>query len=369
MTLSGAERARYSRHLILPQLGEEGQLRLKRSSVLVVGAGGLGSPALLYLAAAGVGRIGIVDFDAVDVTNLHRQVLYGVADVGKPKLDAASARLRDLNPFVELVTHATRLTSANALEIIGAYDVILDGTDNFATRYLVNDACVLSGKPNVYGSIFRFEGQVSVFNAGDGPCYRCLYPEPPPPHLVPSCAEGGVLGVLPGVVGTLQATEAIKLIAGIGEPLIGKLLMYDALAASFRTLRLRKDPNCKVTELIDYEEFCNRMPEHEANEDITPAQLSERLERGDDVVVVDVREQHEWDADHLASAQHVPLSQFQRRFEEIPKDREIVVYCKMGGRSAQAQHFLKMNGYSKVRNLLGGMMGWARDVDPNFRVG
>ena len=372
MTLTPSERARYARHLILPNIGEEGQLRLKRSSVLVVGAGGLGSPVLLYLAAAGVGRIGIVDFDSVDASNLHRQVLYGTASVGRPKLDAAQERLRDLNPDIEIVTHAARLTSDNALEILRGYDVVADGTDNFATRYLVNDACVLLGKPNVYASIFRWEGQVSVFDAKRGPCYRCIYPDPPPPHLVPSCAEGGVLGVLPGVIGSLQATEAIKLVTGAGEPLIGRLLLFDALATSFRRMTLRKNPDCKVcgdrptvTRLIDYEEFCNPV----SHEDITASELEQRLSRGDDLIVVDVREQNEWDADHLRQARHVPLSQFQQRFSEIPKEAEVVVYCKMGGRSANAKQFLLSHGYERVRNLQGGVMAWARSVDPDFRIG
>ena len=372
MTLSDSERARYSRHLILPEVGERGQLALQASSVLVVGAGGLGSPVLLYLAAAGVGRIGVVDFDRVDATNLHRQVLYGTSDVGERKLDAAVRKLRDLNGDIAIEPHHIALNRENAMELLARYDVVIDGTDNFATRYLVNDACVLLGKPNVYGSIFRFEGQVSVFDATRGPCYRCLYPDPPPPHLVPSCAEGGVLGVLPGVVGTLQATEAIKLIVGAGEPLIGRMLLFDALAATFRTLRLRKDPNCKIcgeqpsiTALVDYEEFCNPVTYPE----ITATELNERLSRGDDLTVVDVRESYEWAADHLHGAQHVPLSQFQQQYTSIPQDREIVVYCKMGGRSARAQEFLLANGYTRVANLTGGVLAWRNEVNPDFRVG
>ena len=369
--LSESERARYSRHLILPNIGEAGQLRLKASSVLVVGAGGLGAPVLLYLVAAGVGRIGIVDFDRVDETNLHRQVLFGTASVGQPKIDAAKARLADLNPDITLTTHDARLTSENALDIVRDYDLVIDGTDNFPTRYLVNDACVLLGKPNVYGSIFRFEGQVSVFDAKRGPCYRCLYPDPPPPHLVPSCAEGGVLGVLPGVVGTIQATEAIKLITGAGEPLIARLLLFDALAMSFRQMKLRKDPNCKicgehptVTALIDYEEFCNAM-----NPDLmTVSELNERIAKGEALTIVDVREQYEWDAGHLATARHVPLSEFRERFKEIPPDGEIVMVCRMGGRSAQAQQYLKMNGYTRVKNLTGGMLAWRSEIDPSMRV-
>jgi molybdopterin/thiamine biosynthesis adenylyltransferase/rhodanese-related sulfurtransferase len=356
---------RYARHLILPGFGEEGQRRLREGSVLIIGAGGLGSPAALYLAAAGVGRIGLVEFDVVDLTNLQRQVLYGTEDVGAKKLDAAAARLRDLNDEIEIVPHQGPLMSDNALELFAGYDVILDGTDNFPTRYLVNDACVLTGKPNVYGSIFRFEGQLSVFDAKRGPCYRCLYPDPPPPHLVPNCAEGGVLGVLPGVVGTMQATEAIKLLAGIGEPLIGKLLLFDALASSFRTLKLRKDPACKVcgdhptvTELIDYEGFC--MPN-----EVTPGEVAARL---GSVTLLDVREPYEWEAGHLDHAIHIPLQQLPKRIAEVPRDAEIVVYCRMGGRSANAVHFLQQHGYANVKNLIGGLQRWKRDVDPTITV-
>lgn len=363
--LTATERERYARHLILPEMGEEGQLRLKRGSVLIVGAGGLGSPAGLYLAAAGVGRIGLVDFDRVDVTNLQRQVLYGTKDVGERKLDAASARLRDLNREIEIETHEGALTSENALEIVSRYDVVLDGTDNFPTRYLVNDACVLTKRPNVYGSIFRFDGQLSVFATQDGPCYRCLYPDPPPPHLVPSCAEGGVLGVLPGVVGTMQATEAIKLLAGVGEPLIGRLLLFDALHMSFRTLKLRKDPNCKVcganptvTRLIDYDQFC--MPG-----EITPDALARQLAS---TTLVDVREPAEWNAGHLPGAIHIPLQQLPQRLGEIPRDRDVVVYCRSGGRSARAVDLLRQHGFSRVRNLVGGLRRWARDVDPGVEV-
>jgi molybdopterin/thiamine biosynthesis adenylyltransferase/rhodanese-related sulfurtransferase len=369
------ERARYARQLILPKFGEEGQRKLGAASVLVVGAGGLGSPVLLYLGAAGVGRIGIVEFDSVDVSNLHRQVLYGTRAVGASKAEESAARLRDLNPHVTVETHVTRLTRDNALEIIGAYDIVIDGTDNFATRYLINDACVLLGKPNVYGSVHRFEGQVAVFDAARGPCYRCLYPDPPPPDLVPSCAEGGVLGVLPGVIGTLQATEAIKLIAAIGDPLIGRLLLYDALASTFRTLRVQKDVNCPIcserptiTALVDYEELCNPLPT-DMKKEITATELNDRLSRGEDLLLVDVREQNEWNAGHLYKAQHVPLSQFEQQYASIPRDRDVVVYCKMGGRSAHAQHHLQSLGYDRVTNLSGGVMAWRAEVDPDFKVG
>jgi adenylyltransferase/sulfurtransferase len=357
---------RYSRQTILPEIGEAGQARLRAAKVLVVGAGGLGSPVATYLAAAGVGRIGLIDFDRVDITNLHRQILYGTSDVGRPKLEAARERIEDLNPDVDVVTHEARLTSENALEILRNYDVVIDGTDNFPTRYLVNDACVILGRPNVYGSVFRFDGQASVFATSEGPCYRCLYPEPPPAHLVPSCAEGGVLGVLPGVIGTIQATEAIKLITGAGEPLIGRMLLFDALQMSFRTVRIprRCEQHDPITRLIDYEELCS--PMHET--DITPSELSDRLARGEELVLVDVRENHEWTTGHLPSAQHIPLGQLAQRLGEIPKDREIVMICRSGGRSAHAQAHLKQAGYAKVKNLVGGMMRWARDVDPTVRV-
>ena len=366
--LSPEELQRYSRHILLPEIGEAGQARLKSASVLIVGAGGLGSPSSMYLAAAGVGRIGLVDFDAVDITNLHRQLLYGTADIGRAKLTAARERLHDINPWLDVVSHSGALTTENAMEIIAAYDLVIDGTDNFPTRYLVNDACVLLGKPNVYGSIFRFDGQLSVFDARRGPCYRCLYPEPPPPHLVPSCAEGGVLGVLPGVIGTLQATEAIKLITGTGTPAIGRLILFDALRTTFRELKLRKDPACRlcgpqptITQLIDYEAFCTPMHDN----DITANELSTKL---DDVQVVDVREPYEWDAGHIEGALHIPLQQIPRRHEEISRDREIVVLCRSGGRSARAQQFLREAGYQRVRNLIGGMHAWKRDVDPNVNV-
>jgi adenylyltransferase/sulfurtransferase len=335
--------------------------------VLIVGAGGLGSPAAIYLAAAGVGRIGLVDFDRVDETNLHRQILYGTSDIGRPKLEAAREHLHHLNPEIAIATHAARLSSENALEILRGYDVIIDGTDNFATRYLVNDACVLLDKPNVYGSVLRFEGQVSVFSTSDGPCYRCLYPEPPPPHLGPSCAEGGVLGVLPGIIGTLQATEAVKIIAGIGETLAGRLLLFDALRMTFRVMKLRRrcDEHATVTRLIDYEEFCS--PMHDTN--ITPAELSEKLGRGEDVVLIDVRDPYEWNAGHIEGATHIPMREIPRRLADIPKDRDVVVICRSGARSGHVQHHLMQSlGYTRVKNLVGGMQRWARDVDPGMRV-
>ena len=369
--LTPTERDRYARHLSLPELGEEGQRKLKLGSALIIGAGGLGSPVAMYLAAAGVGRIGLVDFDRVDASNLQRQILYGESSVGERKLDAAWQRLHDLNAHVRVETFNDRLSSRNALGLFEPYDVIIDGTDNFATRYLVNDASVLLRKPNVYGSVYRFDGQVSVFDAQRGPCYRCLYPDPPPPHLVPSCAEGGVLGVLPGVIGTLQATEAIKLIAGIGAPLIGRLLLFDALTASFRTVQLEKNVNCRICgaepeirELIDYEEFCNPVNEF----DITPAQLAERLAKADKIVMVDVREPMEWNVGHLEDAKHIPLQTLPQRVSEIPKDAEIIMICRSGARSATAQQFLLSNGFQRVKNLAGGMLGWKRDVDPGVMV-
>ena len=351
--LTDSERQRYARHLALPQFGEEGQEKLKRSSALVVGAGGLGSPVAIYLAAAGVGRIGLVDFDRVDFTNLHRQILYGMNDVDRPKLEAAADRLRDINSLVTIELHETPLTSDNALEIIPNYDVVIDGTDNFPTRYLVNDACVFLDKPNVYGSIFRFEGQASVFYAAKGPCYRCLYPEPPPPHLVPSCAEGGVLGVLPGVIGTIQATEAIKLLAGIGEPLIGRLTVFDALSMSFRQLRLKKNDDCVVcgkhptiTQLIDYEGFCNPAMQHE--------------EIAKDAFILDVREPHEWNAGHIEGAQHMPMRSVPQHLDSLPRDRDIVVYCEHGQRSAVVLDFLRAQGFTRASHLEGGYAAWLR---------
>jgi molybdopterin/thiamine biosynthesis adenylyltransferase/rhodanese-related sulfurtransferase len=358
---------RYARQITLPEIGTAGQEKLRRASVLIVGAGGLGSPAALYLAAAGVGTLGLVDFDRVDVTNLHRQILYGTSSIGRPKLEAARERLEDLNPDVRIVTHDARLTSENALDIIRDYDLVLDGTDNFATRYLVNDACVLLGKPNVYGSIFRFDGQVSVFSTSDGPCYRCLYPEPPPPGTVPSCAEGGVLGVLPGIVGSLQANEAMKLITGAGEPLVGRLLLFDALRATFRVMRVprRCEEHAKITRLIDYEEFCNPVQ----TTDISPTELAAKLSDGADLVLIDVREPYEWNAGHLDAATHIPLAQVPQRLAEIPKDRDVVMICRSGARSAHAQdHLIRQHGYTRVKNLVGGMQRWARDVDPTITV-
>ena len=369
--LTDHDRQRYSRHILLPEIGEEGQEKLKRASALIVGIGGLGSPAAMYLAAAGIGRLGLIDFDTVDESNLQRQILYGESVVGERKLDAAWKRLRDMNRNLRIETFNDRLSSRNAMPLMEPYDIVLDGTDNFATRYLVNDACVMLRKPNVYASIYRFDGQVAVFDATRGPCYRCIYPDPPPAGLVPSCAEGGVLGVLPGIVGSLQAAEAIKLITGAGEPLIGRLLLFDALNMTFRSLRIPKNPNCKVCgadpeirQLIDYEEFCspvNRM-------EITAGELAERLERGDQVLLLDVREPVEWTAGHLANAQHIPMRQVPTQLESLPRDVEIVVYCRSGARSANVQHYLLNNGFTKVKNLAGGLIAWAREVDPSMKV-
>ena len=374
--LSHEEIRRYSRHLILPEVGLEGQVKLKQARVLLVGAGGLGSPLALYLAAAGVGTLGLVDFDVVDESNLQRQVLHGTSAVGLPKLESARQRIRDINPNVTVETHETRLSSANALDLVKRYDLVADGTDNFPTRYLVNDACVLTGKPNVYGSIFRFEGQASVFAHADGPCYRCLYAEPPPPGLVPSCAEGGVLGVLPGVIGLIQATEAIKLILGKGEPLVGRLLLYDALAMSFRELKLKKDPACPVCgtnptvrELIDYEAFCGLGPEtHEAATgvpEITAPELAARVARGDELLVLDVREPQEYAFARLPFSQLLPLGDLPRRVHELDSARDIVVHCRTGKRSAQAVEMLQQAGFRKVWNLKGGIDAWSREVDPS----
>ncbi len=371
--LTQDEILRYSRHLIIPDFGVEGQRRLKDARILMVGAGGLGSPIGLYLAAAGVGRLGIVEFDTVDLTNLQRQVLHGTKDVGRKKLDSARDRIRDANPHVEVVAHETRLTSENALEIISQYDMVVDGTDNFATRYLVNDACVLLGKPNVYGSIFRFEGQSTVFCTKDGPCYRCLYPEPPPPGMVPSCAEGGVLGVLPGLIGLVQATEAMKLVAGVGEPLVGRLLLIDALRMEFRTVKLRKDPRCpacgtrELTKLIDYEQFCGiRNDEEETNgvPALTPAELAARLEHGDDVDLVDVRERPEWEIGRIEGARLAPFSSFAEALSSLDSARDVVLYCKSGARSAKAVRQLQSAGFKRVWNLAGGILRWSEEVDP-----
>jgi len=372
--LNNEEILRYSRHLIMPEVGMEGQLKLKHAKVLCIGAGGLGSPLAVYLGAAGVGTLGIVDFDVVDFTNLQRQIIHGTSDVGRKKLDSASDTLHEINPNVEVRKFDTRLSSANALELFREFDIIADGTDNFPTRYLVNDACVLTGKPNVYGSIFRFEGQASVFATKEGPCYRCLYPEPPPPGLVPSCAEGGVLGILPGLVGLIQATETIKLILGSGEPLIGRLLLVDALAMRFRELKLRKNPDCPacgthptVTELIDYNQFCGIRGEEEAapttKRDMTVEEFKQRLDKGDDLFVLDVREPHEYQICNLGG-HLIPLNDLPKRVSELDSSREIVVHCKMGGRSAKAADFLRQAGFGRVHNLAGGITAWAERIDP-----
>nr|WP_278043637.1 MULTISPECIES: molybdopterin-synthase adenylyltransferase MoeB [Chloroflexus] len=378
MTLSNEEIARYSRHLIMPEVGMAGQRRLKQGSVLLIGTGGLGSPLALYLAAAGVGHIGLVDFDVVDASNLQRQIVHGTSTVGVAKTESAKRRLQDLNPYIEITTYETQITSQNALDLMRPYDVIVDGTDNFPTRYLTNDACVLLGKPNVYGSIFRFEGQATVFSARDGgPCYRCLYPEPPPPGLVPSCAEGGVLGVLPGVIGTIQATEVIKLLTGIGEPLIGRLLLYDALSMRFRELKLRRNPSCPVcgdhptiTELIDYEQFCGIAPEEPtlSNQfEITPRELAEWLERPDRPFLLDVRNPYEVAIASIPGTDKlIPLDQLPERINELDSAREMVVYCRSGVRSGRAVELLKTAGFRKVKNLVGGILRWADDVDPSL---
>ena len=372
--LSHEEILRYSRHLILPDVGVEGQRKLKAARVLLVGAGGLGSPAALYLAAAGVGTLGLVDFDVVDKTNLQRQIIHGTSTVGRPKLDSAKERIQDLNPNVQVETFETRLTSENALDIIREFDIVADGTDNFPTRYLVNDACVLLGKPNVYGSIFRFEGQASVFYAKEGPCYRCLYAEPPPPGLVPSCAEGGVLGVLPGIIGSIQAMETIKLVLGVGEPLIGRLVLFDALKLQFRELKLEKDPDCPVcgshptvTELIDYEAFCGigAEPSYDGAE-ISAQELQQEWERNSDLLVIDVREPHEYEITHIEGAVLIPLGELPDRLNDLDGHREIVTHCHHGARSLKALEILKAAGFSKVRSLRGGIDAWAVNVDPSL---
>ncbi len=375
-TLSKEEIARYSRHLIMPEVTIEGQRRLKQSSVLLIGAGGLGSPAALYLAAAGVGRIGMVDFDVVDESNLQRQVLHDTGWVGRPKLESARAHLSALNPHVRFEPHPTALTRDNALGILKDYDVVVDGTDNFETRYLTNDACYFLKRPNVYGSVFRFEGQVSVFWADHGPCYRCLYPEPPPPGLVPSCAEGGVLGILPGVVGALQATEAIKILLGIGEPLVGRLLLYDALAMSFEELKLRRDPQCPLCgeaptlrELQDYPAFCGTGRGEEAAapvEEITARELKSRLDAGEELTLVDVREPHEWAICRIEGARLVPLGTLAERLHEFDSSRSYVLHCKSGARSAKAVALLRQAGFRRLLNLRGGVLAWAREVDPSL---
>ncbi|MBN8620816.1 MAG: molybdopterin-synthase adenylyltransferase MoeB [Anaerolineae bacterium] len=401
--LTNEEIRRYSRHLIMPEVGIEGQKKLKAASVLLIGTGGLGSPLALYLAAAGIGRIGLVDYDVVDETNLQRQVIHGQTSVGVLKIDSAEKRMKDINPFLQVDKYNVPLTSENALELFAPYDVIIDGTDNFPTRYLVNDACVKLGKPNVYGSIFRFEGQLSVFYAKEGPCYRCMFPTPPPPGLVPSCAEGGVLGILPGTIGTLQATEAIKLILGIGEPMIGRMLLYDALEMSFTKLKVRKDPHCPVcaipaeqVQLIDYEMFCG-MPAHDHSEfkastnghteekkdlEITVTELKARLDSGEDLLILDVRDPHEWEISALEGSLRIPKGQIEAAKNDvlagrktpdatvlarIPTDREIIVQCRSGKRSADSIKFLQEAGYqNKLVNLKGGILAWADEIDPSM---
>jgi adenylyltransferase/sulfurtransferase len=379
--LTSADVQRYSRHLIMPEVGVDGQRRLKAARVLCVGAGGLGSPSSLYLAAAGVGTIGLVDFDNVDVSNLQRQILYSTEDVGRSKLRAAAARLKGLNPDLNVVTHETPLTSANALDILRQYHVVVDGADNFPTRYLVNDACVLTGRPNVYGSIFRFDGQASVFATPGGPCYRCLYPEPPPPGLVPSCAEGGVLGVLPGIVGTIQAAEAIKLIIGAGETLAGRLLLFDALQMSFRTLKLHRDPACPmcgaaptIRQLIDYEQFCGITPATRAGAapalppefETTVEELKAQIDRRDPIWILDVREKTEYDICRIPGSTLIPLGELGRRVDELPQGPgapEIIVHCKMGGRSAKAVAQLRERGFTRIKNVKGGILAWIDRID------
>jgi adenylyltransferase/sulfurtransferase len=378
LTLSKDEILRYSRHLIVPEVGMEGQLKLKAAKVLLVGTGGLGAPLGLYLAAAGIGRIGLVDFDVVDFTNLQRQVIHFTKDVGRPKIESAAEKMQALNPNVEIVKHEVALSSENALDIIKDYDLVVDGTDNFPTRYLVNDACVLLGKPNVYGSIFRFEGQATVFAYEGGPCYRCLYPEPPPPGLVPSCAEGGVLGILPGTIGLIQATETVKLILGIGEPLVGRLLLYDALGMHFRELKLRKNPECPIcgdhrtiTKLIDYHQFCG-VPQQPAKQEsqlteseIEVTAVKEKLDRGDKFVLIDVREPHEYQICHIPAAKLIPLGEIGKRLGELDPEADIVIHCKSGMRSARACGILKAAGFKHVRNMKGGILAWSDQVDPS----
>ena len=379
--LSHQEILRYSRHLIMPEVGLTGQKKLKEASVLCIGVGGLGSPLSMYLAAAGVGRIGLVDFDVVDFSNLHRQILHHTDDVGRKKLESAAEKLRAINPEIEIVLHDAMFTSANAMEICKDYDVMADGTDNFPTRYLTNDVCVLLGKPNVYASIFRFEGQASVFHAEKGPCYRCLYPEPPPPGMVPSCAEGGVLGILPGIMGTIQATEVIKQILGSGEPLIGRLLLFNALEMRWREVQPMKDPDCPICgenptihELIDYEQFCGislgseevHGEELEAEWVITPTELNAQLQGNGKVVLLDVREPHEWDICHIPGATLIPEGDITARMYELDMADEIALYCRTGIRSARALKNLRESGFTKLRNLVGGIHGWADDVDPSI---
>ncbi|HEX2331461.1 MAG TPA: molybdopterin-synthase adenylyltransferase MoeB [Candidatus Angelobacter sp.] len=373
--LSNEEVLRYSRHLIMPEVGMEGQQKLKAARVLCIGTGGLGSPLALYLSAAGVGTLGLVDFDTVDFTNLQRQVIHFTSDVGRPKLESAKQKIAAINPFVNVKTYETKLTSENALQIFADYDVIVDGTDNFPTRFLVNDACVFTGKPNVYGSIFRFEGQASVFATKDGPCYRCLYPEPPPPGLVPSCAEGGVLGILPGLVGLIQATEVIKLILGTGDSLAGRLLLVDALGMKFRELKLRKNPDCvvcgknpTVTKLIDYEEFCGlRGQEKPVNQTAVPEisveELKKKLDAKEELFILDVREPHEYQICNI-NGHLIPLNDLPKRYQELDPNKEMVVHCRSGARSARAVTFLRQAGFTKAKNLAGGILAWADRIDP-----
>ena len=372
--------SRYSRHLILPEVGMEGQQKLKAARVLCVGTGGLGSPLAFYLAAAGIGTLGLVDFDVVDASNLQRQIIHSTKDIGRKKLDSAEEKLKALNPALNVVKHETMLTSANALEILKDYDIVADGTDNFPTRYLVNDACVLLGKPNVYGSIFRFEGQASVFATEAGPCYRCLYPEPPPPGLVPSCAEGGVLGILPGLVGVIQATETIKLILGKGDSLVGRLLLVDALNMRFRELKLRKNPECPVcgqnptvTQLIDYQQFCGILPETKEEKtlkngipQITVKELKRRLDAGEDVQLIDVREPYEYQIAQIGG-KLIPQNDIPKRLAEIDRDREVIVHCRSGARSQRIAEFLQQSGYPKVANLAGGILAWSDEIDPRVQ--
>ena len=383
-TLNKDEILRYSRHLILPEVGMEGQLKLKNAKVLMVGAGGLGAPLGLYLAASGVGRIGIVDFDVVDFTNLQRQVIHGTKDVGKKKLDSAADSMLDINPYMTVDKFDTAITSENAFDIIKDYDMVVDGTDNFPTRYLINDACVLLKKPNVYGSIFRFEGQATIFAYPGGPCYRCLYPEPPPPGLVPSCAEGGVLGILPGTIGLIQATEAVKLILGVGESLVGRLLLYDALAMRFRELKLRRNPECPVCgdhpsihELIDYHQFCGvpnpaevapvteQQAGYMSDTEIDAVALKARLDRGDKFQFIDVREPNEYQIASIPGAKLIPLGDVPKRVGELDPNTEVIVHCKMGGRSAKACDFLRQSGFKNVKNMLGGITAWSDKIDPS----
>jgi adenylyltransferase/sulfurtransferase len=380
--LSPNEVARYSRHLIMPEVGMEGQQRLKAASVLLIGAGGLGSPLALYLAAAGIGRIGLVDYDVVDFSNLQRQIIHGTPDVGRPKLQSAKDRIAAINPEVRLDLYETRLTSANALTIFQPYDIIIDGTDNFPTRYLTNDACVLLKKPNVYGSIFRFDGQASVFWPPHGPCYRCLYPEPPPPGEVPSCAEGGVLGILPGLIGCIQATEAVKLILGKGSSLVGRLLLYDALEMRFQEFKVRRNPKCPVcgdhpsiTKLIDYEQFCGVRGQEtpapaaaggSAMAEVTAEELKRRLDRGEDLFILDVRNPPEFQICRIPGSTLLPLPELAQRFRELDAGREMVVHCKSGMRSAKAIEFLRQQGFTKLTNLKGGILAWADKVDPGM---